>query len=152
MLPSLKTQEDQDYLWNHLDDIDIFESDHAPHTHEEKQAGAHGVPGLETTLGLLLRAEKEGKITREQIIDKCFTRPSQIFGLPTSDDTYIEVLFEDYVLENESLHTKVKWSPFAGHTLTGKVVATYINGTKVFENGTILVNPGSGTVISRRGA
>lgn len=150
MLPSLKSQEDQDYLWNHLDDIDIFESDHAPHTHEEKQAGAHGVPGLETTLGLLLRAEKEGKITREQIIDKCFTRPSQIFNLPTNDETYIEVLMEDYTVKNEELQTKVKWSPFAGQTLTGKVVAAYIDGNKVFEDGTILAAPGSGTIISRR--
>mgnify|MGYP004417309380 CR=1 FL=1 len=66
MRPSLKTHEDQAYLWEHLDDIDIFESDHAPHTRIDKEAGAHGVPGLETTLPLLLTAMKQGKITLEQ--------------------------------------------------------------------------------------
>ncbi|MFZ2513073.1 MAG: amidohydrolase family protein, partial [Candidatus Saccharimonadales bacterium] len=71
MKPPLKTKADQEFLWGHLSDIDIFESDHAPHTHEDKAAGAFGVPNLETTLPLLLKARAEGKITLEQIIDKC---------------------------------------------------------------------------------
>lgn len=149
MLPSLKPKEDQDYLWEHLDDIDIFESDHAPHTHQEKQDGAHGVPGLETTLPLLLTAERDGKITREQIINKCFTRPAQIFNLPTNPDDYVEVSMEEFVVKDEELQTKCGWSPFTGMTLYGKVVATYKNGVKVYENGQILTCPGSGTVITR---
>jgi len=152
MLPSLKSKEDQDYLWAHLDDIDIFESDHAPHSHEEKEAGAHGVPGLETTLPLLLTAEREGRITREQIIDKCFTRPKEIFNLPTSDDDYVEVAMEEYVVENAKLQTKCGWSPWNGQTLYGRVHATYIGGIKVYEDGKVLVEPGTGNVIKRENA
>lgn len=152
MLPSLKAKEDQNFLWEHLDDIDIFESDHAPHSKEEKEAGAHGVPGLETTLPLLLTAERDGKITREQIIDKCFTRPAQIFNLPTSNDDYVEVSMEEYVVKNEDLFTKCGWSPWDGVTLYGKVKATYIGGVKVFEDGKILAQPGSGNVIKRENA
>lgn len=147
MLPSLKTKTDQDYLWEHLDDIDIFESDHAPHTHEEKQAGAHGVPGLETTLPLLLTAYTQGKISLEQIIDKCHTRPAQIFNLPTDDTTYCEVDMSEYEIKNENLLTKCGWSPFAGQRVTGKVVRTYLHGELVYENGTVLSIPGSGIVI-----
>src|SRR5206468_12611529 len=101
MLPSLKTREDQEYLWEHLDDIDIFESDHAPHTRADKQAGAHGVPGLETTLPLLLTAMKQGRITLEQIIDKCHTAPARIFNLPTDNTTYIEVDPVEYEIRDE---------------------------------------------------
>lgn len=147
MLPSLKSRADQDYLWEHLDDIDIFESDHAPHTHEQKQAGAHGVPGLETTLPLLLTAEKQGRITREQIIDKCFTKPSQIFDLPTDESTYIEVDVDEYEIKNEDLHTKCKWSPFAGRRVNGKVMRVVLRGRVVFENGKVLATPGSGKVL-----
>lgn len=147
MLPSLKTKADQDYLWEHLDDIDIFESDHAPHTDSEKQAGAHGIPGLETTLPLLLTAEKEGRITREQIIDKCFTAPARIFNIPTDDDTYIEVDLNEYIIENDELFTKCGWSPFAGQTVNGKVKRVYIRGELVFENGKVLAKPGSGRVL-----
>lgn len=147
MLPSLKTREDQEYLWEHLDDIDIFESDHAPHTHEEKQAGAHGVPGLETTLPLLLTAMKQGKITLEQIIDKCHTAPARIFNLPTSDDTHIEVDLSEYEIKNEDLKTKCGWSPFAGQKVYGKVTKVVLRGETVFENGATLAQPGSGKVI-----
>ena len=34
--PCLVTEEDQQYLWDNLDSIDTFGSDHAPHTLEEK--------------------------------------------------------------------------------------------------------------------
>lgn len=131
-----------------MDDIDIFESDHAPHTHAEKAAGAHGVPGLETTLPLLLTAEKQGKITREQIIEKCHTAPARIFGLETSEDTYVEVEMSDYVIKNEDLHTKCGWSPFAGQTVSAKVTKTVLRGETVFEDGRVIAKPGSGRVIS----
>lgn len=147
MLPSLKTKDDQAYLWDHLDDIDIFESDHAPHTDQQKQAGAHGVPGLETTLPLLLTAERQGRITLEQIIDKCFTAPARIFNIPTDEDTYIEVDLDEYVIKNEDLLTKCGWSPFAGQTVNGKVKNVYIRGELVFENGKVLAKPGFGNII-----
>jgi len=147
MLPSLKTKADQEYLWDHLDDIDIFESDHAPHTHKEKQEGAHGVPGLETTLPLLLTAEKQGRITREQIIEKCFTKPAEIFNLKTDADSYVEVSLEECVINNTELKTKCGWSPFHGQKVTGKVLKTVIRGKVVYENGEIKTKPGSGKVI-----
>jgi dihydroorotase-like cyclic amidohydrolase len=147
MLPSLKTKQDQQYLWEHLDDIDIFESDHAPHTKAEKEAGAHGVPGLETTLPLLLTAEKQGKITHEQIIEKCFTAPARIFNIPTYDDTYIEVDLDEYIIKNEDLLTKCGWSPFTGQTVNGKVKKVYIRGELVFDDGKVIAKPGSGRVL-----
>ena len=147
MLPSLKSRADQEYLWEHLDDIDIFESDHAPHTHAQKQTGAHGVPGLETTLPLLLTAERQGKISREQIIDKCFTKPAQIFNLPTDETTYIEINLDEYEIKNEDLHTKCGWSPFAGWRVNGKVTRVFLHGQLVFEDGKVLAAPGSGRIL-----
>lgn len=147
MRPSLKTHEDQAYLWEHLDDIDIFESDHAPHTRADKEAGAHGVPGLETTLPLLLTAMKQGKITLEQIIDKCHTAPARIFNLPTDESTFVEVDPIEYEVRDEDLHTKCGWSPWTGQTVYGKVSRVTLRGTVVYENGQVLVQPGTGRVI-----
>ncbi len=149
MLPSLKTDEDQQYLWDNLDDIDIFESDHAPHTHEEKAEGAHGVPGLETTLPLLLKAEAEGKITREQIIEKCHTNPAKIFGIATDDNTYVEVDMTPTTIKNENLKTKCGWSPFDGWEVPGSVSKVVLRGETVFENGEVVAEPGSGKVIGQ---
>lgn len=148
MLPSLKTQTDQDYLWEHLDDIDIFESDHAPHTHAEKADGAFGVPGLETTLPLLLTAMQKGIITLEQIIDKCHTAPARIFNIPTNKKTFIDVSMEEYIIKNDELHTKCGWSPFAGQKVIGKVRQVTLRGNVVYKNGKILAKPGSGKIIT----
>lgn len=147
MLPSLKSQADQDFLWNNLDYIDIFESDHAPHTHQEKQEGAFGVPGLETTLPLLLSAEKQGKITIDQIIEKCYTNPAKIFGLPTDEDTYIEIDMNEYEIKNQELKTKCGWSPFDGRKVIGRVNKAVISGRTVYEDGKVTVDAGSGFVI-----
>lgn len=147
MLPSLKTKADQEYLWENLNYIDVFESDHAPHTHQEKSDGAHGVPGLETTLPLLLTAKQQGRITLEQIIDKCHTAPASIFGLKPADNTYVEIEMANYTIKNEDLHTKCGWSPFAGRVVSGKVVKTVLRGKTVYENGKVLAKPGSGRVL-----
>lgn len=147
MKPPLKTQDDVDFLWSHLDDIDIFESDHAPHTREQKEAGAFGVPNLETTLPLLLKARAEGKITLEQIVEKCHKRPAEIFNLPTDDTTYVEVAMEPYVIKNENLFTKCGWSPFDGWEVPGRVAKVVLRGNTVFENGTVIAAPGSGKVL-----
>lgn len=147
MKPPLKTKADQDFLWANLDAIDIFESDHAPHTHADKQAGAFGVPNLETTLPLLLKARSEGKITLEQIIEKCHTAPAKLFHLPTDGATYVEVTMSPYVVKNDELFTKCGWSPFDGWELPGRVTKTVLHGVVVYENGKLLATPGSGTVI-----
>ena len=150
MKPYLKTKKDQEFLWKHFDSIDVIESDHAPHTKEEKMQDnpPFGIPGLETTLGLLLTAKADGKITLEQIIAKCFTQPAKIFSIPTNSETSIEVdLDEEWVVENEKLFTKVKWSPFNGWQMKGNVKRVFIRGIKVFENDTILVKPGFGKLL-----
>ncbi|MDE2025981.1 MAG: amidohydrolase family protein [Patescibacteria group bacterium] len=150
MKPFLKTKKDQNFLWAHLDMIDMIESDHAPHTKEEKmqEIPPTGVTGLETTLGLLLTAKKEGKMTLEQIIDKCYTQPKNVFHIPTDENTTIEVdEREEWTVENGKLFTKPNWSPFDGWKLTGKVKKVFIRGEKVFENGEILAKPGNARII-----
>ncbi len=147
MKPPLQSADDVTFLWEHLDAIDIIESDHAPHTHEQKQAGAYGVPNLETTLPLLLKARAEGKITLEQIIDKCHTAPARIFDLPTDETTTVEVTMEPYVIRNQDLLTKCGWSPFDGVEVPGRVTKVTLHGSVAYENGTVIAQPGSGRIL-----
>lgn len=150
MRPFLKTQADQDFLWQHMDDIDIIESDHAPHTKAEKDGPnpPFGVPGLETTLPLMLTAEAEGRITRAQLVDRLHTNPARIFGITPDDDTHIEVSMEEYEIRDEDLLTKCGWSPFAGRKVIGKVRKVVLRGETVYENGKVLAKPGSGRVLT----
>ena len=176
MKPTLKPQADVDFLWNHLQDIDIVESDHAPHTIEEKMHNIptpNGVPGLETTLPLLLTAVHEDKLTIADIKRLCYEGPKKIFldnvianktpvirtlpghpQLARSELTgqisgsYIDIdENEEWTIENKNLFTKCKWSPFNGWKVKGKVKRVYIRGEKVFADGKILAKPGFGRII-----
>lgn len=150
MKPSLKTKTDVDFLWQNLAHIDIIESDHAPHTLAEKQSATppFGVTGLETTLPLLLTAMSEGKLTLEDIKRLCHDNAAKIFGIPTDPETKIEIdETEEWIVENEKLFTKCKWSPFSGRKMKGKLKRVFLRGEKVFEDGKILAKSGSGTLI-----
>lgn len=150
MKPSLKAKADQDFIWNHLDAVDVIESDHAPHTLEEKQGNEppFGVPGLETTLPLLLQAVKEKRLTQNDVIDRLYTNPKRIFKLPEQTDTEIKVELASFEVKNRNLKTKAGWTPFDGMKLTGLVREVVLRGKTIYKDGDVLAKPGSGQIIA----
>ncbi|MDD5147553.1 MAG: amidohydrolase family protein [Candidatus Daviesbacteria bacterium] len=138
MKPPLESKEDQEALWQGIVDgvIDTVGSDHAPHTKEEKngEKPVYGVPGLETTLPLLLTAVNDGRLTMEKVIELTYTNPRKVFGLPEQKDTYVEAdMAESWTIENEALQTKCGWSPFTGMKVTGRVEKVVLRGQVVFD-------------------
>lgn len=149
MKPFLKPKKDLEFLWQNLDAVDVIESDHAPHTKAEKDGDAppFGVPGLETTLPLMLTALKEGRLTRGKLVDLLHGSPARIFGIETDDSTKVEVEAGDFVIRNEDLKTKCGWSPFNGRKVAGRVKRVTLRGQVVYEDGKILAEPGSGKIL-----
>lgn len=150
MKPPLATKADQQALWDNINSIDCIASDHAPHTKEEKENSEQppfGVPGLETSLPLLLTAVNEGRLTIEQVIALTSLNPSKIFRIKQDRETYTEVdLEEKYTITNEQLFTKSGWSPFHGMQVKGKVTKVTIRGQVVFEHG--IIHGHYGTVVT----
>lgn len=149
MKPYLKSKSDLKFIWDNIAYIDIVESDHAPHTIEEKESDApFGIPGLDTTLPLLLTASEEGKLTVDEIIQLCHTNPAKIFNMKTDSKTTVEVEMKEYTLSKKDLKTKVGWSPFVGKKVIGKVKNVFVRGQQVMKNGQIISKPGSGKIIT----
>ena len=151
MRPPLATKKDQQALWEGISDgtVDTIASDHAPHTKEEKNSPnpPNGVPGLETTLPLLLTAVNEGRLTLEKVIELTNTNPRKIFAIPQQFDTVVEVgLTKRYTIDASSLYAKCGWTPFEGMKVTGKIKRVVLRGQVVFEN-TEIVNSPKGNVI-----
>lgn len=149
MKPSLKTRADVDALWQAIRGgvVDVVESDHAPHTIAEKESDKppFGVPGLETTLPLLLTAASEGRISIKQVIQLVAENPRRIWGVPCPPETYTLVdLDEIHMIDRWRLQTLCGWSPFVGMRAKGKVLETWIRGTQVFDGENICVEPGFG--------
>lgn len=143
MKPPLGTQTDQDALWKGIADgtIDIVETDHAPHTREEKEKDppAYGVPGLETAVGLLYKAVKDKKLKKKDVEKLLYTNPKKIFAIPEQKDTYIELDPDAPWVAGEGGYAgKCDWSPFDGWTLYGKPQTVVLRGKKIVEKGRVL--------------
>lgn len=149
MKPFLKGKRDTDFIWKNFAYVDIIESDHAPHTLQEKNADApFGVPGLETTLPLLLTAAEEGKLSIDEIVQLCHTNPIKIFNIKLKEESFVDISMEKFTVQRKKLLTKCGWSPFEKRQLIGKVVNVTVGRKKVFENGKVLIRPGDGKVIT----
>ncbi|KFB52100.1 AGAP000300-PA-like protein [Anopheles sinensis] len=146
--PVLCSPEDQQALWDNLDVVDVFATDHAPHTRDEKQAGEKappGFPGLETILPLLLNAVSEGRLTLDDLVAKFHRNPRRIFNLPEQPNTYVEVDFdEEWTIPERPLHSKAHWTPFAGMRVKGCVHRVVLRGETAYVDGLVLVAPGYG--------
>jgi len=145
--PVLATKMDQQALWENLEVIDCFATDHAPHTLEEKDGEnpPPGFPGLETMLPLLLTAVKEGRLTLEDLITRLVENPRKIFALPETDRTWIEVdETHSYLVEGELLQTRCGWTPFEGFRVQGLVRKVVQRGKTVYQDGQVLARPGAG--------
>jgi carbamoyl-phosphate synthase / aspartate carbamoyltransferase / dihydroorotase len=145
--PRLATRDDVEALWQNMDVIDCFATDHAPHTLEEKDSVSPppGFPGLETLLPLLLTAISDGRLTSDDLIQKSVINPRKIFRLPEQAETWIEV-DEDakYEIRAADQFTRCGWTPFEGWKVKGRVRKVVVRGKAAFEDGKVLVEKGYG--------
>ena len=135
MKPPLGEESDKTALWEGLSDrtIDVVETDHAPHTAAEKEANPppFGVPGLETSLGLMLSAVKDGKLTLDDVKRLMYEMPTKIFNIPTQSETYIEFDPGQAYQIQPPFESKAQWSPFIGMTAYGQVQTVVLHGKTV---------------------
>lgn len=144
--------------------VDIIASDHAPHTIKEKTSTVldppPGIPGLETTIPLMLTLVNKDLISLPRLINMCANRPAQIFGLHTKgalkvgfdgDVTIVDMKAKGRV-RAAAFFSKARFTPFEGMPTIGKVESTIVNGAVVFEHNEIVADAGSGRVLRRETA
>ncbi|MDM9382072.1 dihydroorotase [Chlorogloeopsis sp. ULAP01] len=151
MNPPLRSPHDNEVLWQALHDgvIDFIATDHAPHTLEEKTQpypnSPSGMPGVETSLPLMLTAAMQGRCSVAQVVKWMSTTVAQAYGIPNKgaiasgyDADLVLVDLNTYrPVVREELLTKCGWSPFEGWDLTGWPVYTIVGGQIVYEKGNL---------------
>ena len=166
-MPPLRTKENVGALWKGIAEgaVDTVGSDHAPHTLEEKNAGSIwdvkvGVPGLETTLPLVLTQVHKNQLTLAQALQLLSEKPAEIFKL--ADRGHVEqgkcadlvaVDFNrKFKIDASKFKSKAKVSPFDKWDVQGKPMKTFVNGKLVMDEGEIVAKPGSGNIVRRQQA
>jgi dihydroorotase (multifunctional complex type) len=146
-----RTDEDERQMWQLLRQgtLTHMSTDHAPSTLEQKRAGdiwnVHfGLPGLDSTMSLLLDAAASGSLSYEDVVRVYSEAPARTYGLwpvkgRLAPDADADLLLVDpsaeRTLRNENVLSKAGWTPFHGRKVRGQVVRTYVRGTLVAEDG-----------------
>ena len=139
--------------------VDMLSSDHAPHTREEKEVGwtdawaAHtGTPGIQYQLPLMIDAMHQGRISLARLVDLVASAPARVFGLdrkgtlsPGADaDIALIDTEREWTITNDSVLSKIGWTPYDGRTIRGAVDRTLVRGTDVWVDGEVVGEPGHG--------
>jgi dihydroorotase len=143
--------------------VDVIGSDHAPHTLEEKKAESvwdvkTGIPGLETTLPLLLTEVNAGRLSIADIVRLMAENPAKIFGLNGLGslkegfraDLVVVDLKKEHRVDASRFYSKAKFSPFDGRQAKGMAVKTFVGGKLVMDEGEIVAKPGCGKIITAK--
>jgi allantoinase len=168
--PPARTRDDRDGMWARLQagDIDMMCADHAPSTRGQKEAGRadiwdapFGVPGVETTLPLMLTGVAEERVSLERLAAARGEAPARAYGLwprkghlgvGADADLVLVDLQATRTLRDSDVVAKVGWTPFEGRTVRGRVVQTYVRGHLVAEEGRPVAEPGWGRFLPGPGA
>lgn len=160
--PPLRSQPDVSYLWSSLKrgNIDIIASDHAPHALEEKKTNSvwdtkPGIPGLETTLSLLLTQVNAGRLSIQDLVRLTSEQPAKIFNVNRrgflEEGNWADIVIVDmnceHVIDVSLFHSKAKYSPFNRMRVKGKPVKTFVNGKLIMDAGEIVAEPGFGHIL-----
>ena len=146
MKPELRTKKDNEFLWEALKngEVDTIGTDHAPHLISEKlEKITFGMPGVETSLALMLNAYNEGKVKLEMIQKLMSENPARIMKISKrgklEEGYYADVIAVDLDKEwivgvDDTIESKCGWTPYENWKLKGKNVLTIVNGKVVYQN------------------
>ena len=150
--PAIKSEDDRNALWEALneDRIDVYATDHAPHTINEKKLpyteSPSGGPLVQHGLLAMLDSVNKGKITLEKFVEKASHNPAKIFKIKKrgflKENFYADMVLIDLegktkVTKNNIMY-KCGWSPFEGYLFNSSILKTWVNGKLLYEKGKII--------------
>jgi allantoinase len=163
--PPARDEAGHDEMWQYLErgEIDVISTDHAPSTLEQKFESdiwnCHfGLPGVETTLTMLLHAVNQGKLSLERLTRVYSETPARLLGLfprkgairvGADADLVMVDMEQEHTLSNDKIISKAGWTPFDGLRVKGRPVMTLLRGEVVAENGKVTAEPGTGRYLTR---
>ena len=144
--PPLRSEDDRQAVIEALREglIDIISSMHTPQDEESKrlpfEEAASGAVALETLLPVALRLYHAEALDLPTLFRAMSLNPAKRLGLASGRlavgapaDLVLFDPMKPFVLDRFALRSKSKNTPFDGARLQGKVCATYVAGTRVFE-------------------
>ena len=164
--PPARSEAAREEMWQRLErgEVDLISTDHAPSTLQQKFGKdiwecPFGLPGVETTLTMLLHAVNQGKISLEQVARFYSETPARLLGLfprkgairiGSDADLVLVDMQQEHTLSNARILSKAGWTPFDGLSVKGRPTMTLLRGAIVAQDGKVSAPPGTGRYVSAR--
>jgi len=146
--PSIKTEKDKNALFKALINnyIDLISTDHAPHLLDEKNniytKAPSGIPMIQFSLVAMLELYNKNKISLQQIAEKMCHAPATVFNIEKrgfiKEGYWADIVLinpnEKWLLTQNEIISKCKWSPFENKEFNYKISHTFVNGNLIYEN------------------
>ncbi len=166
--PPLRDKANWDVLWQALADgrLQAVSTDHCPWYYETHKVRArdsfamipNGAPGIETRVPLLFsEGVGKGRLSLQQFVNVCASGPARLFGLyprkgtiavGSDADLVIYDSDEEVTLSYKTLHQRVDYCPFEGHTVRGYPRLVLLRGQVIVDNGDFVGRVGYGQFIA----
>lgn len=146
--PAVKKESDRKALVKAFNSglIDVFATDHAPHTIEEKSQPytrcPSGGPMVQHALPALFDMVNNRETTIENVVQKASHNPAQLFDIDKrgflKEGFKADMVLVDpaapFTVTSENLFYKCNWSPMMDKTFQARVLYTFVNGRTAYQN------------------
>jgi allantoinase len=145
--------------------VSHLSTDHAPSTLGQKADGdiwsCHfGLPGLDTTLPMMVDAALTGRIDLEQVVQLYAEAPAAQYGLAGKGRLAVGVDADLVVIDptastviaDDRVVSRAGWTPYAGHIAQGGVATTVLRGEVLVDDGELVAHERSGRFLAGPGA
>ena len=123
--------------------VEVFATDHAPHTLEEKSgdvdSSPSGAPALEFYYPLLARVAEVCGLTMAKALSMGASKPASLFGFDGLGSlevgktaSFAWAKEEPFLVLDKEVVSKCGWTPYHGMTLPLKIEATWHRGQRVY--------------------
>ena len=161
--PPLRSRAEAEAIWRHLaaGNVTVVSTDHVSWSEDRKTdpnmlKNASGIPGLEVLYPLLLKGLSERNLPLTHAARLLAHNPATLFRLTNNKGALAVERDADIVLMRreprryraaDSGNNFASWSPYDGIELPFRVVATFLRGSCIAEDGHVTGAPGAGRFI-----
>jgi allantoinase len=165
--PPLRTADEVERMWTCLlaDKIAYVSTDHAPWPLERKTlpdifACSAGLTGMQSFAPLMFSLLEERGLSPTLMATYCAERSAKLHGLWPKKGairvgSYADLCVMergDFTFDQAAILDRpdMRWSPYHGRRMSGRVAATYLRGRPIWDGARVLSTPGTGCFVPRQ--
>ena len=150
--PAVKTTADREALRRAVAEgvVDVVATDHAPHLLSEKYENylkiPSGMPLAQFSLLMMLELVRQEEFSIQRLVQVMCHAPAELFSIERrgylrpgyhADMVQVQRVDDGWTVADSDVRSRCGWTPVVGAKLHHRVVRTWVNGQRVYDQGQV---------------